>query len=131
MDSSPPLAEPTLDEGAVISFKDTQTGVDQFAFRDDNNVESLCDLVSTEDLSNQSLSFISLNRSTELSGSRNPQSTCWLGIRQEEHRAIPAAHPETAIIDPLEFSSAANSFVGTKVWHSLGREPRLLFARNG
>ena len=125
MDGSPRLAEPTLDEGAVISFKDTQTGVDQFAFRDDHHVESPGELVSTEDLSNQSLSFISLNRSTQLSGCRNPQSTHRLVIRQEEHGAIPAAHPETAIIDPLEFSSAANSFVGTKAWHSLGRKPRL------
>jgi hypothetical protein len=57
------LAETTLDEGAVISFKDTQIGVDQFALWDDNDVESRCDLVSTENLSNQSLSFVSLNRS--------------------------------------------------------------------
>jgi hypothetical protein len=28
IDNSPPLAEPTLDEGAVISFKNTQTGID-------------------------------------------------------------------------------------------------------
>ncbi len=126
MDGSPRLAEPTFDEGAVISFKDTQTGVDQLAFRDDHHVESPRQFVSTKDLSNQSLSFVSLNRSTQLSGRRNPQSTHGLVIRQEEHGAIPAAHLEAAIIDPLKFSSAPNSFVGTKAWHSLGRKPRLL-----
>jgi hypothetical protein len=117
------LAESARDKGTVISFKDTQTGVEQLALRDNNHVESVCDLVSTEDLSNQSLSFVSLNRSTQFSGRRNPQSTPGLGIREEEHGAIPAADPETAIIDPLEFSSAANSFVWTKAWHSWGATP--------
>jgi hypothetical protein len=123
MECSTPLAEATLDDGAVISFKDTQTGANQFVFGDHNDVESLGDLVSTENLSNQSFSFVSLNGSAEFSRGRDPQPARKLGVRQEEHCAIPAAHSEAAVVDPLEFSATANSFVGAKIRHLEGATP--------
>jgi hypothetical protein len=81
MESSTPLAEPTLDEGAVISFKDTQTGVNQLAFGDHDDVESRGDLVSTENLSNQSFSFVPPDGPAQLARGGDPQPALNLGVR--------------------------------------------------
>ncbi len=60
--SSPLGAEATFKCIEVISFKNSQTGVEQLALGHDNDVEARGDLVSTKDLSNQSFSAISLDR---------------------------------------------------------------------
>jgi hypothetical protein len=56
----------TFDEGSILCFKDCQAGVKQFAPGNDDHVESCCDLVTTENLSNQSFSAVSLDRAAEL-----------------------------------------------------------------
>jgi len=56
----------TFDEGSILGFKDCQAGVKQFAPGDDDHVESWCDLVTTENLSNQTFSTVSLDRAAEL-----------------------------------------------------------------
>ena len=67
------MAETTLEEGSVIGFKGGQAGVEQIAFGDDHDVEPIRDLVTTENLSNQSFSSISINGATEFPRRRNPQ----------------------------------------------------------
>ena len=54
---------------SVISFKNSQAGVEQFALGDDDDVEARGDLVSTEDLSNQTFSAVSRHRAAELDAS--------------------------------------------------------------
>jgi hypothetical protein len=67
-------AEAAGDAVAVIVFKGSQACVEQLSLRDYDDVEARRDLVATEDLSNQSFSSISLDRSPELSGCGDSES---------------------------------------------------------
>ena len=69
----PELAKASAEVVAIFSFKGSQAGVEQLAFRHDDDVEAWRDLVATEDLSNQSFSSISLNRAADLPGRRDPE----------------------------------------------------------
>jgi hypothetical protein len=62
------LVERTFESGSVIGFKDRQAGVEQIAFWYDDDVESIGELVATENLSNQTFRSISLHCVTELPG---------------------------------------------------------------
>jgi hypothetical protein len=62
------LTERTFEDGSVIGFKDGQAGVEQIAFGDDDDVEAIGELVTTENLSNQTFRSISLHRAAELAG---------------------------------------------------------------
>ena len=56
-----------------LGFKGSQAGVQQLAFRHDDDVEARGEFVATENLSNQSFGSISVNRSAELLRRGNPQ----------------------------------------------------------
>ena len=56
------LAETARKVVSVVLFKGIQAGVEQFALGDDDDIESRRDLVSTKNLSNESLGPISLDR---------------------------------------------------------------------
>src|SRR6266852_4761181 len=90
------------------------SGVEPFALRDDDDVESIGDFVATEDLSNQSFHSVSLNRSSELLGCRDPQSSHSAIGRQHEHGAVAAMDAGAPLVHLLELSAAADSFVGAK-----------------
>jgi hypothetical protein len=53
-----------FDDGVVFTFKDSQAGVEQPTFRDDHDVDAAGGFVTTKNLSNQSLSAVSLDRAT-------------------------------------------------------------------
>ncbi len=107
-------AEAALDRVAVIGFKDSQAGVEQFAFRDDHDVVSGRDLVTTENLSNQTLGAISLDRSAQLlrRGDTEPPDAELVG--PDEHRAETAVNVRAILVHLLEFDAAANPFVRTE-----------------
>jgi hypothetical protein len=69
------LAKASFDEVSVISFKGAQAGVEEFTLGDDDDVKSWRDFVSTENLSNQSFSSISLNRAADFFGRCYPESS--------------------------------------------------------
>ena len=109
------MAEATRDEVSVIGFKDGQAGVEQLAFRDDDDVVARRDACSTENLSYQSFSTISLHRAPEFTGRRDAQAADILVVGQDEDRRIPAVHPRAAFVHPLEFRAATNALPGREL----------------
>jgi hypothetical protein len=69
------LPKASFDEVSVISFKGAQAGVEEFTLRDDDDVESWRDLVSTKNLSNQSFGSVSLNCAADFLGRRDSESS--------------------------------------------------------
>jgi hypothetical protein len=108
------LTEASFDEVSVISFKDAQAGVEIFALRNDDDVESLRDLVPTKYLSNQSFSFVSLHRAADFSRRRNPEPSHARVPWQDEHRAVAAMEANAPLVYLLEFSPAADMFGWTE-----------------
>ena len=103
---------------AELSFKGSQADVQQFAFRDDDDVEAWREFVATENLSNQSFSSISLYRAAELACGGDSQSANRQIVREREQRQIPAVRPDPAVVDLLIFDAASNPFVGPECLHA-------------
>lgn len=83
-------AEATLEEVSVIGFKDGQTGAEQLALRDDDNVVAGGDVVSAENLSYQSFSTISLHRAAEFPRRGDAEAAVRPVVRHRKHRRISA-----------------------------------------
>src|SRR5205823_1512211 len=64
-DSTAP-GKATGEQLSVIGFKGVQAGIEEIALRNDDDVESWSDLITTENLSNQSFGSISSNRVAKL-----------------------------------------------------------------
>ncbi len=111
------LAECTFEDGSVIGFKDGQAGVQQIAFGDDNHVESISELVATENLSNQTFRSISLHRPAELPGRRDAETPHRARVGQDEERAVAAVNPAPALVHLLKIRSASNPFGWAEPWH--------------
>src|SRR5258705_13116833 len=108
------VAEASFEEGSVVSFNGAQAGVEQVALGDDDDVEPGGDFVATKDLSNQSLSSISLNGAAELAGRRDPQPADPALVGQDEHRAVAAMESDAPFVYQLVFGAATDSFVWPK-----------------
>ena len=108
------LAEASFDEVSVISFKGAQAGVEKFPLRDDHYIESVGDLVSTKDLSNQSFSSVSLDRATDLPGCRDPEPSHTPFVGEQEDRAVAAVDANAPLVDLLKFRAAADVFGWTE-----------------
>ena len=97
-----------------LGFKGSQAGVEQFAFRDDDDVEAWRELVATKNLSNQSFSSISLDRAAQFPRGGDSQSAHWQVVREREQRQIAAMRPGAAIVNLLILGAAADTFVRPK-----------------
>ena len=104
------MAETTLEEGSVIGFKGGQAGVEQVAFGDDYHVKSIRDLITTENLSNQSFRSVSLDRTADFPRGGDTQPAHSDRVWQHEHRGVPAVKPDALVVDLLEFRPAADPF---------------------
>ena len=100
---------------SVVSFKGAQAGVEKLALRNDDDVVSLCDIVSAKDLSNQSFSSISLNRAADLSGRRDPQPSHTPFVGQEKDRGIAAVDSNAPLVDLLKLRTLADVFGWTEL----------------
>ena len=103
--------ETALNGLAIISFKDGQGGVEQIAFGDDDDVEPRRDVVPTENLSNQSFSSVSLNRSAELFRSCDAQTSHRALVGKDEYSREPSVDTDAAFVDVLKLGAAADVFV--------------------
>src|SRR5262245_9615303 len=106
-----------LEGRSVIGFKDGQAGVKQFTLGHDNDVETLSDLVTAKNLSNESLSPVALNGAAKLSCRRDSQPRHGTFAGQNEHSAVAAMYPRSPLIHLLKLCSPANPFGGTKSGH--------------
>src|SRR6266699_6391163 len=104
----------SLDRCSVVSFKGTQAGVEQFALRDDHDVESGRDLVATKNLSNQSFRSVPLHRTTKFPGGGDAQTAHAVFIRQQKHRGVSSVNANAPAVDLLEFRTSANMLSGAE-----------------
>ena len=131
MDASSPLPYATFDEGSVIGFKDSQAGVEQVAFGNDDHVIARSDLVATKNLSYQSFSPVPLHRSAELFRGRDPQPPDSPLVGEDEDRGVAAVDLRAAVVDRLELRAAAYVLGGAKPQIELFAADREPFASLG
>ena len=96
---------------AIVGFKDSQAGVEHLALRHDDDVKTRCDVVTTENLSYQSFSSVSLNGSAKLFRRRDAQTSDRAVVGQDEHGRVAPVDPGAALIDFLKLGAAANAFM--------------------
>ena len=113
MAASTSLATKALSDGlAIFGFKGSQGGVEDFTLGHDDHVEAWRDLVSTENLSNQSFSSISLNRAAHFLGRRDSEPAISAVAGQQEDGQIAPARPKAALVDQLEVGATADMLAG-------------------
>lgn len=122
------LAKGTFEGCSVIGFKDGQTCLEQFAFRDNDDVESGRQFVAAKNLSDQSFRSVPLHRAAKLSGGRDAQPSNRLHAFQREQRAIAAVDFRAFFVHPLELRTAPDPLRGADTGHC-GAIARL-FARD-
>jgi hypothetical protein len=106
-----PLAEAPFEDVEVIGFKNSQTSVEQFSLRDDDDVEPCGNLVSTEDLSYQSFSAISLDGATQFFRRRDSKPAKCERIGSDEDRAVTAVDARTLRVNQLILGAFADPFL--------------------
>ena len=124
-------ADASFDGLYVFGFKGSQRGVKQFPLRHDDHVEALRDLVTTENLSNQSFSSVSLDGTTQLLGSRDPQPAHGLARRQQEDREQAPVNARALLIYTQKLGTPPNPLFRPEASHARGqtlRRLRLFFA---
>src|SRR5262245_55986602 len=87
---------------AIFSFKSGQGRVEQLAFGNDHDVEARRDVVTTENLSYQSFSSISLNSAAELFRRCDTQPPDCLLIREDEQRGVTSVDARPMFVDGLK-----------------------------
>ena len=108
------LAKASFDEVSKVSFKGAQAGVEEFTLGDYDDVKSWRDFVSTENLSNQSFSSISLNRAADFLGRCDSESSNTPLIGEQKDRGVPAMYANTVLVHLLELRPAADVFDWTE-----------------
>ena len=103
-----------LEGGSIIGFKDSQAGVKQFPFWHDDDVVPRPYLVTTKNLSDESLSSISLDGIAEFLRGRDSEpggGAC--PANEHERRAESSVIPDPPRVDLLEFSTPVHPLSGT------------------
>src|SRR2546425_5248878 len=108
--SLPPQAP--FDGVSVVGFKNSQAGVEQCSLGYYDHIEARGDLVSTEDLSNQSFRAVSLHGAAQLPGRRNPQPADAKCIGQNEQRGVASGEPDALLVNQPEIGATTNPLVG-------------------
>ena len=117
------LTHAWLNVPAIFNFNGGQAGVEQPQLRHDDDVEARSQLVTSENLSNQSFSPVSFDRVAQLARGGNPKAAHGERVGQKEHGRISTADPHSSLENLLEFRVAPKPFVA--------RESRHLFAADG
>jgi hypothetical protein len=102
---------------AEFAFKGSQAGVEHVPFRDDHDIEPANGLVTTENLSYQSFSFVPLDRAPELPGGGDAQPAARQVGGQCEQREEPAVDLGAAIVNLLVFGSPADTVIAAETSH--------------
>jgi hypothetical protein len=109
-------------EVSVIGFKGVQAGIDEIAFRHDDDVEAWRDFVTTKNLSNQSLGSVSPDGAAEFARGGDSKTPNPALVGQQEHRRVAAVDLDAAVVDLLKLGAPSNP---------LGWSELQLFAADG
>ena|SRR5256885_1203521 len=115
------FGEATGDGSAVVGFKGTQGYREQLASRHDDNIEAWRDVISTEDLSNQTLSTISNHRAAKPFRRRNTQTTDCEPIRFRKQRVVAARNAAAMLVDVLEIGMSADPLAWAELQTAIRR----------
>lgn len=107
------------DTAAVIGFKGGQARSEQFVAWYEDDVEAWRDVITTENLSNQSLRPISYHCAAQAFRSGDAKSADREAVGLGEQRVIPARNPPAIGVDVLELCVPANTLNGTKLQQPL------------
>ncbi len=113
------LTETPFDVAAVFDLKGSQTGVEQLALGNHDDVKAGRNLVTAKDLSNEALRSISLNRAPQALGGGDPQPADRQLVRQNEQSGKAAMNPGTTLVNLLKFGATADVFVWPETSHGL------------
>ena len=105
------LTETPFDVAAVFDLKGSQTGVEQLALGNHDDVKARRNLVTAENLSNQAFRSISLNRAPQALGGGDPQPANRQLVRQHEQGGKTAMNPGATFVHLLKFGPTADVFV--------------------
>ena len=97
-----------VDGAAVFGFKGHQARVKQLVAGDDDDIEARRDVISTKNLSNQTLSAIPDNRSTEALCGGNAEPPDGQSVRLREQRVIAARNAGPMLVDVLEIGVSSD-----------------------
>ena len=122
------LTQAWLNVPAIFGFNGGQAGVEQLRLRHDDDVEAWSELVTSENLSNQSFSPISPDRVAQLARGGDPKAAHDERVGQEEHGRVSAVYPRASLVDLLEFRRAAKPFVARESRHLLAADRQTLAA---
>jgi hypothetical protein len=99
----------------VIGLNRDQAGVKQFSPRHDNNVKPGGNLVAAENLANQALGSVSLDRSPEFPGRRDTQATRSPGaVSQNEQGGKSTLYTYSSLVNVLELRPAPDALPRAK-----------------
>jgi len=112
-----PAAKTSLEAVSVFGFNGNQGGVEEFPLRHDHQVEARRDLVSTEDLSNQSFSSVSYDRASQLLRRGNPKPPDREVVGENEECGETPVNSGAVLIDPLKISAAPDVLVRPEATH--------------
>ena len=122
VDNSGRPKDSTGDKGAVVAFKSSQARAEQLALGYNHDVKAWRDVISTKDLSNQTLSTISDNSATEPLSGGNTEPANGQPIRFRKQRVVAARNASAVLVHVPEVAVSADP---------LGRaELQTLFAAN-
>src|SRR5260221_13152842 len=113
------LTETPFDVAAVFDLKGSQTGVEQLALGNHDDVKARRNLVTAENLSNQAFGSISLNRAPQALGGGDPQPANRQLVRQNEQSGKAAMNPGATFVNLLKLGSTADVFVWPETSHGL------------
>ena len=99
---------------AVIGFKNSQAGVEQFPFRHDDDVETGRDLVSTENLSYQAFSSVPFHGAAQFPCGGDPQPADVELVCQDKQGCVSAADSHAVLVDLLKIGAASDPFKTSK-----------------
>jgi hypothetical protein len=114
------LAKTSFDVAAVFDLKGSQTGVEQLAPGNNDDIKTRRNLMTTENLSNQAFRSVSLNRAPQAPCGGDPQPTDRQLVRQNEQSGKAAVNPGTALVNLLKFGATADVFVSPETSHGFG-----------
>src|ERR1700687_131958 len=118
------LAEASFGIAAVFNLKGSQTGVEQLAPRNNDDVKAGRNLVTTENLTNQAFRSISFNRAPQALGGGDPQPADRQRVAQNEQGGKAAMNPGATLVNLLKFGATADVFVWPETSHGLSDRPR-------
>lgn len=115
-----------FDDGSVIGFKDGESGIEQAALRNYDDVEPRRDLVATKELSNQPFGAISHDGAAQLLRGGNAETTRATPRRwvwQDENRAVPTADFRAAVVNLLKIRPPTYSLSREETFRWRWRQP--------